>query len=95
MCWKEIWAKIILISFGLVDSLRGLVSNMTPSFIDELMISQVLAQLYIFQDVLTFLIEFLLLDTPLNKAVDNYSIIVLEANEVLSSFYLLKILKWA
>jgi hypothetical protein len=66
---------------------------MTPSFIDELMISQVLAQLYIFQDVLTFLIEFLLLDTPLNKAVDNYSIIVLEANEVLSSFYLLKILK--
>jgi len=82
-----------LISFGLVDSLRGLVSNMTPSFIDELMISQVLAQLYIFQDVLTFLIEFLLLDTPLNKAVDNYSIIVLEANEVLSSFYLLKILK--
>ena len=82
-----------MISFGLVDSLRGLVSNMTPSFIDELMISQVLAQLYIFQDVLTFLIEFLLLDTPLNKAVDNYSIIVLEANEVLSSFYLLKILK--
>ena len=95
MCWTEIWAKTILISFERVDSSLGLVSNMILSFIDELMISQVLAQLYIFQDVLTSLAEFLLSDTTPNKVVDNYLIIVLAVNGVLSSFYLLKILRWA